>query len=376
MSSKTVLVTGAFGQVGKRCAEILLNRGHTVVAMDLLNDNAAATAAALSDSAQSGTLIPAYTDLLDADAVAAVLDRHRPAAIVHLAAIVSPPSYRNPGLARRVNVGGTHSLVKSAQGLSDPPLIVFASSAAVYGSRNPYRFPERITGHTPVNPIDQYGEDKVLAEALIVDSGLPYTILRLGGINSPDGAANLNGDYLVLVRATPTDNRLHAVDARDVALAFANAVDRRDAVAGKTLVIAGNETYVHLMSELQDDMMAAVGIGRLGTSVGLPGDPDDDRGWAFTGWFDTTESQALLEYQEHDWSDTVAWIAKGTGRIRLLLKAFGPVIRPLMRGFLAFQRRLENRGPYADPWRLIAEKYGPEALATDQVLTGSNNDES
>ncbi|BBZ71015.1 hypothetical protein MPRS_21080 [Mycobacterium paraseoulense] len=48
-----------------------------------------------------------------------------------------------------------------------------ASSAAVYGSRNPYRQPERITPDTPVNPIDQYGQDKVLAEAAIRASGLP-----------------------------------------------------------------------------------------------------------------------------------------------------------------------------------------------------------
>ena len=363
MSPESVLVTGAFGQVGKRLTEILLRRGRTVIAMDLSNDHSAAVAAALTETSHPGTLIPAYTDLLDADAVAALMDRHQPAAIVHLAAIVSPPSYRNPGLARKVNVDGTRNIVTAAQALSDPPLIVFASSAAVYGSRNPYRCPERITGDTPVNPIDQYGEDKVLAEAVIAESGLPHAVLRLAGIVSPDGSANLDADYLLLVRATPTDNRMHSVDARDVALAFANAVDRRDAIDGKVLVIAGDDTYVHLMSDLQDDMMAAVGIGRLGPSAGLPGNPDDDRGWGFTGWFDTAESQALLDYQEHGWPDTVAWIAEAMGRRRILLRALSPMIRPAMRAFLVFQRRLEHRGPYADPWTLIGEKYGPDVLA-------------
>ena len=305
MNSQTVLVTGAFGQVGKRCTNILLSRGRMVIAMDVRSDRSAAAAAELAATSHAGKLIPEYTDLTDTDAVAAAMERHRPDAIVHLAAIVSPPSYRNPRLAHKVNVDGTRHLVEAARALSDPPLFVFASSAAVYGSRNPYRQPERITGRTPVNPIDQYGEDKVLAETFIAKSWLPYTILRLGGIISPDAQANLDGDYLLLVRATPTDNRMHSVDARDVALAFANAVERRATIDGKVLVIAGNETYVHLMSDLQDDIMAAMGIGRLGPSAGLPGDPDDDRGWAFTGWFDTTESQALLDYQEHDWADTV-----------------------------------------------------------------------
>ncbi|MBW0017082.1 MAG: NAD(P)-dependent oxidoreductase [Mycobacterium sp.] len=363
MNSQTVVVTGGFGQVGKRCAEILLRRGHTVIAMDIRSDASAAVAAALAATTHPGTLIPEYIDLTDADTVAAVLERHRPAAIVHLAAIVSPPSYRNPKLARKVNVDGTRNLVMAAQALSDPPLIVFASSAAVYGSRNPYRQPERITGETPVNPIDQYGEDKVLAEAVIVKSGLPHALLRLGGIVSPDGQANLDSDYLLLVRATPVDNRMHMVDARDVALAFANAVERRDAIDGKALVIAGNDTYVHLMSDVQDDIMAAVGIGRLGRSAGLPGDPDDDRGWGFTGWFDTTESQALLDYQKHDWIETVAWLAGSIGRRRHLLKALSPVLRPVMRALLALQRRVEHRGRYADPWTLMVSKFGPDVLA-------------
>lgn len=363
MSDQTVLVTGAFGQVGRRCCEILLRRGRTVIAVDLANDNSAATAASLMEAGHPGTLITEHTDLTDAAAVAGVMGRHRPGAIVHLAAVVAPPSYRNPELARKVNVGGTRNLVTAAQALSDPPLFVFASSAAVYGSRNPNRQPERITADTPVNPIDQYGEDKVLAEAVITESGLPYTILRLAAIVSPDGAASFDGDYLVLVRSTPVDNRMHATDARDVALAFANAVDRRETVAGKVLVIAGNETCVLLMGDMQDDIMAAVGIGRLGQSTGFPGDPDDDRGWGFTGWFDTSESQALLEFQEHDWSETVAYVAGSMGRRRMLLKLIGPVVRPALRMFFAVLDRREHRGPYADPWTMIGAKYGPGALA-------------
>jgi nucleoside-diphosphate-sugar epimerase len=363
MTVATILITGAFGQVGKRCAQMLLDRGRTVIATDLPTDRTVAVAKELSAGQHPGALIPAYVDLLDAAAVRDLVVTHRPEAIIHLAAIVSPPSYRNPGLARRVNVGGTENLLAAAASLPRPPLFLLASSAAVYGSRNPYRYPERITPETPVNPIDQYGQDKVLAEAATRASGLPYALLRLGGVISPDTQSNINGDYLLLIRATPGDNRIHAVDTRDVGLAFANGVDREDTIAGKVLLIGGNESYVSLQRDLEDDVMAAVGLGRLGPEASLPGDPSDDRGWSFTGWFDTTESQALLDFQQHDWHQTLAWIAESQGHMRTVMRALGPVLRPLIRTALKLQRRFEGRGPYADPWTLISKKYGSAALA-------------
>lgn len=364
MTVDTVLVTGAFGQVGRRCTQLLLDRGRTVVAMDLRNDSTVAVERELTAGRHPGTLIPAYTDLLDAGAVRDLLATHQPGAIIHLAAIVSPPSYRNPELARRVNVGGTENLLAACAALPRRPLFLMASSAAVYGSRNPFRQPERITPETPVNPIDQYGEDKVLAEAAIRASGLPYALYRLAGVISPDTQASINGDYLILMRSMPSDNRIHAVDARDVALAFANGVDREAAIAGKVLLIGGNDTYVLLQHRLQDDLMTAAGLGALGPSVGLPGDPDDDRGWSFTGWYDTTEAQALLDFQEHDWQQTVAWLAESQGPMRGVLRLLGPVLRLILRAMFIVQRRLEGRGPYADPWGLIEKKYGTAALAT------------
>ena len=136
------------------------------------------------------------------------------------------------------------NLLAACAALPRPPLFLMASSAAVYGSRNPYRQPERITPDTPVNPIDQYGQDKVLAEAAIRASGLPYALFRLGGVISPDTHTTVNGDSLLLMRSMPGDNRMHAVDARDVALAFANGVDREATIAGKVVLIGGNESYV------------------------------------------------------------------------------------------------------------------------------------
>jgi nucleoside-diphosphate-sugar epimerase len=98
--------------------------------------------------------------LLEGESVRRIVAETRPTTIVHLAAVVPPGCYKNPGLARRVNVEGTRTLLDAASMLPAHPHVIAASSAAVYGSRNPHRHPEPVTESTPLNPVDCYGEDK------------------------------------------------------------------------------------------------------------------------------------------------------------------------------------------------------------------------
>ncbi|MCK9905004.1 oxidoreductase [Parafrankia colletiae] len=367
-SANTVLVTGAMGQLGKLTTAILLRRGHRVIALDLRNEHTIASARGLTPApGEPGELLPAFVDLLDAAAVRTLVAEHPPSAIVHLAASVAPPCYRNPVLAHRVNVDGTTNLVDAAKGLPVPPMFVLASSSAVYGPRNPHRFTAPLTGVTPLHPADCYGAQKLAAEETVAGSGLPYAILRLGAIVSPDGLRQLDRDYFILLRASPRDNRVHAVDARDAALAFANAAGLTAEIHGKVLLIAGNESYMFRQWEIQDDMMKVTGVGAIGPDAFLPGDPDDDRGWGLTDWFDTTEAQKLLGFQHHSWTDTQVWVADSLGRRRAAIRAVSPVLRGTIRGLLTVLRRRERRGSYADPWAFIRTKYGTEALAPEAL---------
>ena len=123
----------------------------------------------------------AWVDLLDPEAVRQLVEQCRPAAIIHLAAVVSPACYRNPSVARKVNVEGTRHLVAAAVKHVPDSAFILTSSAAVNGSRNPYRNLGRVTPATPINPIDCYGEQKAAAEELVITSGLNHVILRMGG---------------------------------------------------------------------------------------------------------------------------------------------------------------------------------------------------
>lgn len=361
VQSNTILVTGAMGQLGRHLCRLLLGRGHTVIGLDLQTPVTTAVAAGLLEL--PGRFVASYVDLLSAQAVAAALREHAPDTVVHLAAIVSPPAYKAPRLARRVNVDGTRNLVEAARALAEPPFFVLASSCAVYGSRNPHKNPGRVDASTPVNPVDCYGEDKVAAEKVVVASGLRHVTLRLGGIVSPEATAHSGSEYFLLLRATPRDNRLHVVDVRDAALAFANSVGNAEVLDGKTLLIGGDESCLLSQADVQDDVLEALGVGRVGAAAGLPGDPDDDHGWGLTDWFDTREAQQLLHFQEHRWHETLAWVAASQGARRTALVALRPLLLPSLRAVLHVHKLLERRGRYADPWELISKRYGPDVLA-------------
>ncbi|MGY1897590.1 hypothetical protein [Nocardia gipuzkoensis] len=59
----TILVAGAFGQFSRRCTEILLSRGRTVIAMDLPSDATSAVARTLTGAGHPGTPRVVYADL-------------------------------------------------------------------------------------------------------------------------------------------------------------------------------------------------------------------------------------------------------------------------------------------------------------------------
>ena len=130
-----------------------------------------------------------WADLTDPAAVDRLVSEVSPSAIVHLAAVIPPPLYRNPGLARKVNVDATVALVRAAEAQPEPPRFVQASSNAVYGSRNPHRVTDVVRADTPPRPFELYSNTKFEAEEFVRASSLDWVVLRLGGVLSPNFSA-------------------------------------------------------------------------------------------------------------------------------------------------------------------------------------------
>lgn len=157
-----ILVTGAAGFIGSHTVDHLLAQGHAVVGVDDFRTGREANlGAALSHP--RFRLIRA--DLLESGAAARVVATERPAAILHLAALVSVPlSFAQPELNRRLNIDLTRDLATAAAH-AGVHRFVHASSAAVYG-HNP-RLPLAET-EIPA-PMSPYGEAKLAGECLLAD---------------------------------------------------------------------------------------------------------------------------------------------------------------------------------------------------------------
>src|SRR6476620_6095278 len=349
------LVTGGFGLVGSQVGERLTADGRRVVVADLDTPANRKKVAALPDGVDVR-----WADLTDAEAVDRLVADVSPSVIVHLAAVIPPPLYRNSGLARKVNVEATMALVRAAEAQPSPPRFVQASSNAVYGSRNPHRVTDLVRADTPPRPFELYSSTKFEAEEFVRSSSLEWVVLRLGGVLSPNfSALPLSADGIFLESALPTDGRIHTVDVRDVGAAFAAATTAD--VVGEILLIAGDDSHKLLQKDVGAALAAALGLPGV-LPEGRPGDPDDDDSWFLTDWMDTARAQEALGFQHHSWPSMLAEMSEKMGWKRYPLR----LVAPLARVFLA--RRAAYRdapGIYADVWGAIAKRLGDPCLSTE-----------
>ncbi len=348
----TALVTGGFGLVGTETVNRLAAAGRRVVVADL--DTPA--------NRKKARTLPAgvtarWADLTDAEAVGRLVSEVSPSVIVHLAAVIPPPLYKNPGLARKVNVGATVALVRAAEAQPNPPRFVQASSNAVYGSRNPHRVTDVVRADTPPRPFELYSHTKFEAEEYVRASSLEWVVLRLGGVLSPNfGALPLTADGIFMESALPADGRIHTVDVRDVGRAFAAATTAD--VAGEILLIGGDDSHKLLQKDVGPALAGALGLPGV-LPEGRPGDPNDDDSWFLTDWMDTARAQEALAFQQHSWPAMLAEMSARMGWKRYPLR----LIAPLARVFLARRAAYRNApGTYADLWGVIAARLGDPCL--------------
>ncbi|MGI9648774.1 MAG: NAD-dependent epimerase/dehydratase family protein [Acidimicrobiia bacterium] len=187
-SSSTVLVTGAAGFIGSHLADRLLREGHSVVGLDNFNDfyDPRIKHGNLESFGRTDGFTLVEADIRDEAAVETAFGRHKPDAVVHLAAMAGVrSSIERPLLYADVNVQGTTVLLEAAVRHGVGPFL-FASSSSVYGNNKDVPFSEE---HRVENPISPYAATKRAAELLCHTfhhlHGLPVACLRLFTVFGP-----------------------------------------------------------------------------------------------------------------------------------------------------------------------------------------------
>jgi ADP-L-glycero-D-manno-heptose 6-epimerase len=163
-----IAVTGAFGFIGQEVVSRLVGRGHRLILVDYWDE-------LIPRYEELGTPIlesvystaPQAELLMRPEQFLTWLDGSAPDVIAHLGAVVDTADMGDSGRLFSSNVAFTRELVrKSNLGrlTHDVPGIVFASSAAVYGSKG-----------FPNNP---YGLTKALGERFVVETRGEFSMLR------------------------------------------------------------------------------------------------------------------------------------------------------------------------------------------------------
>ena len=166
--TRKIVVTGGCGYIGSHVARAFKQNGDNVIVIDRVQREHT-----LKDL--DGYFI---SDFADDDALATIYD-YSPDVIVHCAGTsLVGPSMADPGEYYDNNISKTIKLLNFVKGFNKKPVIMFSSSASVYGE--PDQLPIRESAR--IQPISPYGNTKAMTESILKDYwsayALPSTVFR------------------------------------------------------------------------------------------------------------------------------------------------------------------------------------------------------
>jgi nucleoside-diphosphate-sugar epimerase len=303
-----ILLTGAFGNVGKSTLEKLLEKNYQVRCFDLATRKNKREARKYRQKVELfwGDLrnpMEVYEAVKGMDI------------IIHLGAVIPPLANNKPELSEGVNVGGTLNIVTAIKRQKNKPKLIYSSSVAIYGDVRDLGFEHEISTGDSFNPSphDHYARQKIKCERIIRKANIPFVILRFAAIPPID----LKTDPLMF--DVPLDTPIEFCHTEDTGRAVANAVESKEAL-GKTLHIGGGKDCRLPYSEYVGQLLEVMGIGMLPKEA-FGSEP------FHCGYMDTKLSQELLQYQKKTMENLVTEIAERYKFIRFFVRLLRPIIR-------------------------------------------------
>jgi UDP-glucose 4-epimerase len=179
----SVLVTGGAGFIGSHLCDSLLAQGNTVVAIDDLSSGLVAN---IGEARAYGDRFTFLSLDIRAEGLPALFERHRPEAIVHLAAMREAPGSLDPTGEARVGLMGLLAVLECSVS-ARVGKVVFASSASMYGEQR--TMPIKESALPAARPLTPAAISKRVAEDYLRfyqrSRGLDFTSLVLPNVFGP-----------------------------------------------------------------------------------------------------------------------------------------------------------------------------------------------
>ena len=244
MNKKNILITGATGGVGSELLRQLYNNSQDFH-ITVLVRKSRKTRRALKGFRGLNIV---YGDLRNYNEIIPACTGQDYA--IHLGAVIPPRAEYFPEEAEKVNVGGTHNLVRALEEYSPNVFLWYSSSVAIYGDR--LKNPEIAITDSPKScPWDAYSRTKIEAEKIIYNSNLNWSIYRLSAIM---GIGNHKISRIMF--HMPLETTMEITTVRDTARAFVNSIGKEEGLNGLVFNLGGGElcriTYLGFMTRAFD----------------------------------------------------------------------------------------------------------------------------
>ncbi len=255
----TILVTGGAGYIGSHACKVLKQAGYTPVTYDNL-------VTGWQDAVKFGPF--EQGDLSDADRLDAVFAKHKPAAIMHFAALSQVgDSMKDPGTYWRNNVLGSLTLIEAAIRANCLDF-VFSSTCATYGEQDGVVLDETAMQA----PINAYGASKRAIEDMLnnfgASHGLRSVIFRYFNVAGADPEGEVGEFHRPETHLIPL--MLDAIDGKRPALTiFGTDYDTPDGTCIRDYVHVMDLVEAHLLGVKWLEQGKPNRVFNLGTGTGF-----------------------------------------------------------------------------------------------------------
>ncbi|MFW9924446.1 MAG: NAD-dependent epimerase/dehydratase family protein [Candidatus Thorarchaeota archaeon] len=315
-----ILITGAFGNIGKAVIEEAYKKGHEVTVFEIENRKTRKIAFKYRKKIKKVF----YSDIRNLENVKqAVQDID---AVIHLAAIIPPLSQTNRDLTMAVNLGGTKNLITAIKETKRSIPLIFSSSASVMGSTQSQD--KLVSRNDPLVITQNYEESKIKCEELLNDTADNYLVFRLAGVlplYTPLTLGYLFG-YMEEVFDMHFDSRMEMILDVDIATALVTGIEKlHNSTTPK------NQAYI--LGGGKENSLQFKGLEFLTKLFGSFSLPVPDKKYFTTDieafhldWHDTIEAQKEFHFQNHTLDEYIQYITKRFRAFKLPIKLFKKII--------------------------------------------------